>query len=1121
MIHLIADERHACAHAHGELTVGSRGIPVQVGLSDDFDGLAVTICFQAGTERAEVVWYEGEEINVPPQCLTKEGERLLVGVYGAKADGTVVIPTIWATAGIVKRGTDLTGASPLDPEPDWTAQVQFIAAEAIETANAVKAAADAGEFDGYSPSASVTKSGDTATITITDKDGTTTASIRDGYDTSGSVVQDGTTAIITLTDHDGTTKAEVHDGISPSASVAQTETGATVTITDRSGTTTAQIANGATGPRGERGPQGPKGDTGDGATRIEYGSGIILVQCDSDGRTKAYGGGFDVRAFVGAERQACTAAINYGTVPSWLTISVTNNASGTPVVRYSWQQGQAASNAYVTMGVTTTDVSGAEVTYPCTLNVTTVRDGAAGAAGEDGYGFVPVDGTFVPIHTNPDNTTRAGQLGLKFEPYRGNEELAITGMTFLGPSWITATQSTIDQGLLVLTWPDGETLVDSVGCSLTVTIDDHGTTRYEHSEIVVGAVKDGADGISPTVTVAPITGGHEVTVTDAGGSQSFDVMDGKDGQKLTKTLSGTLLTAEDAYAAPPVDATVYGASTQVTTTGKNLLSDVAEDWVTSSITGANRRTLFIKAENGASYHYHRNAAKSLGIVACWYNESDGTTSGLGTWTNYYDRDMTNDDDWTHLVLAIAPSVFSVDDLRLTNAQVEKGTAFTSYESYSGGIASPSPDWMQPIESVDELTYWNTGKQLMDWAHPLRTGSYNYDISVGTTIAQASTDKVSVSIDGSNLVMVVGAAWCGAIWRSPNLPNGTYHVCLPTATASDASGTSTGSTLFVVDKENVVVRKINTYASTGGWDNTVTLSGDEAAICVNAGTRSGTTGTYTYATATLEVGSTATAYEPYVGSSTPIDLQSHELRSLPDGTRDELNLTYIGNGLTEGYGLYHAELVQQVGSVDMGTLAWTKNASNGYFTATISDMYSTTTERLTGLMCPNYAISPTSGLNTTSPADKTMMRYATSFVVRDSTYTDAATFKAAVSGVTLDYQLAEPVTHDLGTVTLPANPAPDMTAWADGGSAQPSLSLTYERDINIVLADMQSEVEHVWAQIAPVEQPIATANHAVGTYLVLGGTFCKVTTAIAIGETVAIGTNVAATTVAAELLAIQA
>lgn len=42
--------------------------------------------------------------------------------------------------------------------------------------------------------------------------------------------------------------------------------------------------------------------------------------------------------------------------------------------------------------------------------------------------------------------------------------------------------------------------------------------------------KDGADGFSPTVAVADISGGHRVTITDAGGAKSFDVMDGKDGE---------------------------------------------------------------------------------------------------------------------------------------------------------------------------------------------------------------------------------------------------------------------------------------------------------------------------------------------------------------------------------------------------------------------------------------------------------------------------------------------------------------------------------------------------------------------------------------------------------------
>lgn len=38
----------------------------------------------------------------------------------------------------------------------------------------------------------------------------------------------------------------------------------------------------------------------------------------------------------------------------------------------------------------------------------------------------------------------------------------------------------------------------------------------------------GQDGVSPTITVTDITGGHRVTITDATGAHSFDVMDGED-----------------------------------------------------------------------------------------------------------------------------------------------------------------------------------------------------------------------------------------------------------------------------------------------------------------------------------------------------------------------------------------------------------------------------------------------------------------------------------------------------------------------------------------------------------------------------------------------------------------
>lgn len=81
--------------------------------------------------------------------------------------------------------------------------------------------------DGFSPIATVTKSGKVATITITDKNGTTTQTVSDGND--GQNGRDGTNG---------------QDGFSPVANVTKSGDTATITITDKNGTTTAQVKDG-------------------------------------------------------------------------------------------------------------------------------------------------------------------------------------------------------------------------------------------------------------------------------------------------------------------------------------------------------------------------------------------------------------------------------------------------------------------------------------------------------------------------------------------------------------------------------------------------------------------------------------------------------------------------------------------------------------------------------------------------------------------------------------------------------------------------------------------------------------------------------------------------------------
>lgn len=58
------------------------------------------------------------------------------------------------------------------------------------------------------------------------------------------------------------------------------------------------------------------------------------------------------------------------------------------------------------------------------------------------------------------------------------------------------------------------------GHRLTIT-DAQGTETAD--------IMDGQDGISPVVSVEDIDGGHRVTITDKDGEKTFDVMDGKDG----------------------------------------------------------------------------------------------------------------------------------------------------------------------------------------------------------------------------------------------------------------------------------------------------------------------------------------------------------------------------------------------------------------------------------------------------------------------------------------------------------------------------------------------------------------------------------------------------------------
>lgn len=70
--------------------------------------------------------------------------------------------------------------------------------------------------------------------------------------------------------------------------------------------------------------------------------------------------------------------------------------------------------------------------------------------------------------------------------------------------------------------------------------------------------------------------------------------------------------------------------------------------------------------------------------------------------------------------------------------------------------------------------------------------------------------------------------------------------------------------------------------------------------------------------------------------------------------------------------------------------------------------------------------------------------------------------------------------------------------------------------NAVLTKVKNKSYAVSADIAPVETSPATAAHAVDSYIMYDGELYKVTTAIAIGDTLSTSTNIEKTTVTDEI-----
>ena len=312
---------------------------------------------------------------------------------------------------------------------------------------------------------------------------------------------------------------------------------------------------------------------------------------------------------------------------------------------------------------------------------------------------------------------------------------------------------------------------------------------------------------------------------------------------------------------------VYGKTTQVTTTGKNLIPilatsrtsngityDVYEDghirvhgtatansWLWGGLQNGDDRLAYIPA---GTYTLSGNPNKSIaGYVNGWY--VDGTAI-----PQYNDvgsgKTFTLEQDayvYYQIMVGTGTSVTS-----FVYPQLEAGSSATTFEPYTGGIPGPNPEYPQELVSIEQPVATVCGKNLWDkargykiedWVMSLKQGSYS---EIPIYVGKGNTVTCSYK---QTLEMGLGFYVGFAKSREIEINDWLYH--------------STSQSLI---------------------RNSVTLTATQDTIylrCSSASIENGNFMKYIGDDLQIEFGDTATSYEPYAGSSI---ILNHTLHGIP-------------------------------------------------------------------------------------------------------------------------------------------------------------------------------------------------------------------------------------------------
>ena len=193
---------------------------------------------------------------------------------------------------------------------------------------------------------------------------------------------------------------------------------------------------------------------------------------------------------------------------------------------------------------------------------------------------------------------------------------------------------------------------------------------------------------------------------------------------------------------------------------------------------------------------------------------------------------------------------------LLKPMIEVGSTATTWEPYTGG-ATPRPNYPQDVNVVSgDNTIVSTGKNLLDIQSIVKGRLDNGELNYASNTTNLTLNTNSFSFTTNN-------GYRGATSDYIQVKNGTYSF------NSNALNSSYGCEIASYDEDKVWLGNVSQTALASETKRTFTISNNAKYIRIYFYLSSA--GTITIENPQLEIGSTASTYEPYTSTSYQVNL----------------------------------------------------------------------------------------------------------------------------------------------------------------------------------------------------------------------------------------------------------